>query len=383
MTSRKNRGLGRGLSALMNDLSLTEQEAPLGGPSDELEAPLKTSEDPVSRETVKGRKQAVRDAEIAALERELLNNHKATRTSLEPLSTGDNKAEKTAPATPLTHNADKDQPETQEQSPIASVAIDRLVRNPNQPRKVFEREAMDDLVRSIQEKGVLQPVLVRPVEANTRSDTRQYYQIVAGERRWQAALKSGLNAIPILVRELSDSDVLEIGVIENVQRADLNPLEEAMAYEQLIAEFGRTQADISKSIGKSRSHVANTIRLLGLSERGRELLLSGDLTAGHARAVLSASEPDALVEAILEQGLSVRDAENWAKGDQRENSSPAADSRTKKPTKTADITALETELRDRTGLTSDIRHKGKGGEIRLKYRNLEEMDRILAHLRKA
>lgn len=380
MTSRKNRGLGRGLSALMNDLSLTEQEAPLGSPSDELEAPLKTSEDPVSRETVKGRKQAVRNAEIAALERELLNNHKPSRTTLEPLRVDENQAE-TQQAAP--QPSQQTQGETQSDTPISSVAIDRLVRNPNQPRKVFEREAMDDLVRSIQEKGVLQPVLVRPVEADTRSDTRQYYQIVAGERRWQAALKAGLNAIPILVRDLSDSDVLEIGVIENVQRADLNPLEEAMAYEQLITEFGRTQADIAKSIGKSRAHVANTIRLLGLSERGRELLLSGDLTAGHARAVLSASEPDALVEAILEQGLSVRDAEKWAKNDHRNSHDNGAGTPRNKLSKTADITSLENDLRNLTGLNTDIRHKGKGGEIRLKYRNLEEMDRILAHLRKA
>jgi ParB family chromosome partitioning protein len=258
---------------------------------------------------------------------------------------------------------------------VRNVAISRIVRNNAQPRRVFNRSQLDDLIASIQQKGVLQPILVRPIPASDQAGTDADYQIVAGERRWRAAVKAGLTSVPIIVRELSDRDVLEIGVIENVQRADLNPLEEALAYEQLISEFGRTQSEIATTIGKSRVHVANTVRLTGLTERGRELLLDGSITAGHARALLAADDPDALAEAILRDGLSVRDSESWVKAERAPETA-----RKEKAVKPADITALEQRIQDTIGYGADIRHKGRGGEIRFKYKDLDHMEALLSRL---
>ncbi|MGB3457038.1 MAG: ParB/RepB/Spo0J family partition protein [Litorimonas sp.] len=289
--------------------------------------------------------------------------------------------------TPATEDGTKRDPDTdslidapkedgtpQQQPGVRNVAISRLARNTAQPRRVFDSGQLDDLIASVQQKGVLQPILVRPLGEDS-SDEGVDYQIVAGERRWRAAIKAGLTSIPIIVRELSDRDVLEIGVIENVQRADLNPLEEAMAYEQLINEFGRTQAEIATTIGKSRVHVANTVRLTGLTERGRSLLLDGSITAGHARALLAAEDPDALAEAIIENDWSVREAEQWVKSER----SPARPARvsTEKP---SDITALEQRIQDSIGYAADIRHKGRGGEIRLKYNDLDHMEALLTRL---
>ena len=305
---KRDRGLGRGLSALMSDLSATEDEAPVADTDSDIGEALVD---------------APRDAD-----------------------------------------APRAQPG------VRNVAISRLTRNPEQPRKHFARDAMDDLIASIQQKGVLQPILVRDVGEGQ-------FQIVAGERRWQASLQAGLTSVPIIVRELSDRDVLEIGVIENVQRADLNPMEEALAYRRLIDEFGRTQADIATTIGKSRAHVANTVRLTGLTERGRELLMDGTITAGHARMLLTAEDPDALAEAIVSEGWSVREAERYIKAER--NHEPARRGATRQP-KPADIVALEQRIRDRTGYAADVRHKGVGGEIRIKYKDLDDMEALLARL---
>ncbi|MGB6231105.1 MAG: ParB/RepB/Spo0J family partition protein [Litorimonas sp.] len=326
MSGRK-KGLGRGLSALMNDTGLADADTPV-----ELET--KSAEPPrVLGET----------GEEARLIETLIDTR-------DPSSA----IEKTTDTPGIAH-----------------VSISRLRRNPDQPRKVFDRNQLDDLIASIQQKGVLQPVLVRPLSENRNTN----YQIVAGERRWQAAMKAGLTSIPILIRELSDRDVLEIGVIENVQRADLNPMEEALAYQKLISEFGRTQAEIATTIGKSRAHVANTVRLTSLTERARGLLMNGRISAGHARAILAAEDPNALAEAILREEMSVRQAEQWVK-DERKPDKPA---RTRKEKQT-DIAALEQRLRDESGLTADIRHGARGGEIRLKYKDLKEMDTLLARL---
>jgi ParB family chromosome partitioning protein len=261
-----------------------------------------------------------------------------------------------------------------EQPSVLNVAISRLVRNMAQPRKIFKRDKLDDLIASIQQSGVLQPILVRRINSETREDSADF-QIVAGERRWRAAIKAGLTSIPIIIRDLSDREVLEIGVIENVQRDDLNPLEEALAYEQLIKEFGRTQADIATSIGKSRVHVANTVRLTGLTERGRELLLGGKITAGHARALLRANDPDALAETILKNDWTVRQAEAWVRGERTDQKPAIA-----KPGKPADITALEQRIRDTIGYAADIRHGSRGGEIRLKYKDLDHMEALLTRM---
>ena len=325
---KKDRGLGRGLSALMNDLGATEQAAPVS--DDALET--KSAKPPAGR-------------------------HRSARSSL--------RAPVDAPA--------PDRPA--EQPGVSNVAISRLVRNPDQPRRHFARDAMDDLVASIQQKGVLQPVLVRPLSDAGDGRTGKY-QIVAGERRWQAATQAGLTSIPIIVRKLSDRDVLEIGVIENVQRADLNPMEEALAYEKLLSEFGRTQTEIATTIGKSRAHVANMVRLTKLPARARELVASGALSAGHARAVLAAEDPAALTEAIVREDYSVRQAEDWVRAEGQGKSAPPRI----KVEKSADIRALEQKIQDRTGFKADIRHKGKGGEMRLRYRDLADMEDLLRRL---
>jgi ParB family chromosome partitioning protein len=326
MSGRK-KGLGRGLSALMNDAGLNDADSPIN--SDETssagEMPLETKS--------------------------------AVPHSVSNLV-----------------DAPKD-PDTPRQQPsVQNVAISRLMRNSAQPRKVFERDKLDDLIASIQQTGVLQPILVRKIDGQSAQDGADF-QIVAGERRWRAAIKAGLTSIPIIIRDLSDRDVLEIGVIENVQRADLNPLEEALAYERLIKEFGRTQADIATSIGKSRVHVANTVRLTGLTERGRELLMGGKITAGHARALLAATDPDALAEAIIKNDWTVRQAESWVRDDKSAQNPNAP-----KPGKPADIKALEQRIRDTIGYAADIRHGARGGEIRLKYKDLDHMEALLARM---
>jgi len=324
MSGRK-KGLGRGLSALMDDAGLNAAVESEAKTTPEQKTPLETK-------------------------------------SLDPK------------AVSSLIDAPKDADTPREQPSVMNVAISRLVRNTAQPRKVFERDKLDDLIASIQQSGVLQPILVRKVDSQANADGADF-QIVAGERRWRAAIKAGLTAIPIIIRDLSDRDVLEIGVIENVQRADLNPLEEALAYERLIKEFGRTQADIATSIGKSRVHVANTVRLTGLTERGRELLMDGKITAGHARALLSASDPDALAEAIIKNDWTVRQAESWVKDD-KSDKNPAAP----KPGKPADIKALEQRIRDTIGYAADIRHGTRGGEIRLKYKDLDHMEALLSRM---
>lgn len=326
MSGRK-KGLGRGLSALMSDAGLDEPNSPV------------------------------------------IRDDKAIKRNA-PLETKSGVPETVSKLV----DAPKAEKQRREQPSVMNVAISRLVRNAAQPRKVFERDKLDDLIASIQQTGVLQPILVRQIDSQTTPEGVDF-QIVAGERRWRAAVKAGLTSIPIIIRELSDRDVLEIGVIENVQRADLNPLEEALAYERLIKEFGRTQADIATSIGKSRVHVANTVRLTGLTERGRDLLMDGKITAGHARALLAATDPDALAEAVIKNDWTVRQAESWVKDDKA-----AQNPKSPKPGKPADIKALEQRIRDTIGYTADIRHGSRGGEIRLKYKDLDHMESLLTRM---
>ena len=186
---------------------------------------------------------------------------------------------------------------------LREIPIELVQSNTLNPRKVFNQEDLDDLVRSVSEKGILQPVVVRPVDGGNN------FQIVAGERRWRAAQKAGLHQIPALVRDLSDKEVLEIALIENVQRADLNPVEEAQGYQQLIDQFEYTQQQLAESIGKSRSHIANTLRLMALPASVLEALQTGKLTAGHARALIATENPQSLAQKIIALGLSVRQAE--------------------------------------------------------------------------
>ena len=259
---------------------------------------------------------------------------------------------------------------------VMSVAIDQLERNPDQPRKYFDKDKLAELTQSIKDKGVLQPILVRPLSQSSKS-SKQHYQIVAGERRWQAALKAKLDAMPVLIRELSDQEVLEIGVVENVQRADLNPIEEALAYQALAQQFKRTQDDIAQAVGKSRPHVTNMLRLLTLPKRAQTYLAKGKITAGHARAIIAAPDPTELADAIAEKGLSVREAEDWVRRIK------AAEGKTAiiPAQKDADTRKVENDLSDILGLVTDLRHKGPGGELRIKYRTGSQLEALIKRLK--
>lgn len=253
------------------------------------------------------------------------------------------------------------------------IAIDLIERNPDQPRKHFDAEKLRELSKSIQRNGVLQPVLVRPLGDG-------HYQLVAGERRWQAAQNAGLTEIPVLVRELSDRDVLEIGIVENVQRADLGALEEARAYRALQIQFGHTQEEIAKAIGKSRPHVANLMRLLDLPKGAQDMVMMGDMTPGHARAILSAPDPMALAYRIAKEGLSVRAAEAAARQSKR---SPAMRGSRAKPAPDPNIAALEKEISDHLGLKIAINDKRRGGSVKITYKNANQLEHFLRRLRES
>lgn len=250
--------------------------------------------------------------------------------------------------------------------------IELIQPNPDQPRKTMTEAELDALAESIADKGIVQPILVRPV---TSGDG---YQIVAGERRWRAAQRARLHEIPALVRELTDRETLEIGIVENVQRADLNPVEEAQAYKQLIERFGHTQDDVAKAVSKSRSHIANMIRLLSLPEAIQAHLAAGRLSAGHARAIATCPNAEILAENIIARGLSVREAERLAKSGA--DSRPAAKPAVSGASKDADTRALEADVAGRLGLAVDIRHGAKGGEIRVSYQTLEQLDDVCRRL---
>ena len=257
------------------------------------------------------------------------------------------------------------------------VPIEKIIPNPDQPRRTFEEGALKDLANSIREKGVIQPLIVRKSE-----DKPDFYEIVAGERRWRASQIANIHEIPVLVRDYSDTEVLEVAIIENIQRSELNAIEEAAGYKQLMDRFGHTQEKLSEALGKSRSHIANLMRLLQLPNGVQAHVVSGDLSAGHARALVTASDPSALAQKIIKGGLSVREAERLAKTEKSE----------KKPTKKkvtfsekdADTRALENDLAAGLGLKVDIDHKegSQSGKITIKYADLEELDQLCQLLSK-
>ena len=251
---------------------------------------------------------------------------------------------------------------------LRHLSLDLLHPSPNNPRKHFVDGELDELAHSIRDKGLLQPLVVR-----TRPDGE--YEIVAGERRWRAAQRAGLHEVPVLVRELNDGEALEIALIENIQRTDLNPLEEARAYSLLIDRFAYTQQQLAESIGKSRSHITNTLRLLTLPENVRAEIEQGKLTAGHARALIATDAPEDLAKQIIALGMSVREAEGLA----RAKMGRAAKTR---PTKDADTRALEASLSIILGLAVEIDDRGpKGGEVRISYRSLEQLEDVCRRLR--
>ena len=247
------------------------------------------------------------------------------------------------------------------------VPVEKIHPNPNQPRKSFQEEKLIELANSIKTKGVVQPLIVRK-----KKGTKESFEIVAGERRWRAAQRAQIHELPVIVKEFTDIEVLEIAIIENVQRADLNPIEEALGYKNLMDNFDHTQEGLSKEIGKSRSHIANLLRLLNLPTAVQELLISGQLTAGHARALVTCDNPLALAKQIISLGLSVRDAEKLAKniGQKKVNN------KTKK--KPADTMLLEADLSAALKMKVSINHEeGKEkGLISISYKSLDELDRI-------
>ncbi|MEI9422611.1 ParB/RepB/Spo0J family partition protein [Mesorhizobium sp. Cs1299R1N1] len=266
-------------------------------------------------------------------------------------------------------------PEKPGMSADGKVPIEFLSPNPRNPRRHFGDAELTDLAQSIREHGVVQPVVARPSPTQAGR-----YELIAGERRWRAAQRAGLTEIPVIIREVNDRTALELAIIENVQRADLNPVEEAQGYQQLIDDHGYTQADLGQVIGKSRSHVANTLRLLKLPDVIRDMLVDGALSAGHARTLVTAEDPAGLAKRIVEEGLSVRQAEALAQmpaGTSSNGTKPAAPA----VEKDADTLALEKLLTDTTGMIVTVDHKGKGGVLRVAYRSLEQLDELCRRLK--
>jgi ParB family chromosome partitioning protein len=272
----------------------------------------------------------------------------------------------------------RDRPPGQKVAPI-----EELRTNPRNPRKNFDEAELEDLAASIREKGILQPILVRAVQ-----DGAAPYEIIAGERRWRAAQRAGLHEVPIIAVEADDKQALELAIIENVQRSDLNALEEAAGYQKLAADYGYSQSDLARVIGKSRSHVANTLRLMKLPLRTQALLKDGLISAGHARALLGCDEPDVLADRIVAEGLTVRDIERIvqeisARNANVEKPHVAPRPETHVAEKDADTRALEKSLSDALGLSVTITHKGDAGEIRIRYSSLDQLDLVTERLRGA
>lgn len=253
--------------------------------------------------------------------------------------------------------------------------IELVQRNPQQPRKHFDEAELNDLSSSIKTHGVLQPILVRPI-----ADGK--YEIVAGERRWRAAQRAGLHTIPAVVRELNEVEVLEIAIVENVQRMDLNPIEEAQGFQALIDRFGRTQQEIADAVGKSRPHIANMLRLLQLPDDLQEMVRDGRLSSGHARAILTAPDPRGLAQRAITEGLNVRDIERLAQQAKDEKHGPrVTPGGSSAEAKSADTRALEQSLSNALGLDVTISDKAGAGEVKISYKSLEQLDDVIRRLR--
>ena len=252
---------------------------------------------------------------------------------------------------------------------VQLIPVSSIEPHPGQPRRVFAEEALAELAASIQARGVIQPIIVRP--------HGHRFQIVAGERRWRAAQRARLHEIPAIVRDFSDDETLEVALIENIQRQDLNAIEEAQAYQRLVEQYGHTQEELGKLVSKSRSHVANLLRLLALPAKVQMLVAAGQLDMGHARALITARDPEALAEEVLRRGLSVRETEKLAKEGKpaRQKSLPI-----EYKGAGADVAALERQLGDLLGLKVSIKHSPKGGQVTLGYTSLDQLDMICQRL---
>ena len=255
------------------------------------------------------------------------------------------------------------------------VPTEALRPNARNPRRIFPNAELDELAASLRERGIIQPIVVRPVRGVTDA-----FEIIAGERRWRAAQRAGLHEVPIVVVEATDAEALQLAIIENVQRTDLNPLEEANGYRALIEEFGNSQDEIATIIGKSRSHVANTLRLLKLSDHVKAYINSGKLSAGHARMLIGQPNAEKLAEEIVTRGLNVRQVEAIAREEARR--SGKSNGRHAQGSKSVDTLALEKRLSDALGLVVSIDHRGDGGVISIRYRNLDQLDDLAVRLAK-
>ncbi|MBL4891091.1 MAG: ParB/RepB/Spo0J family partition protein [Rhizobiaceae bacterium] len=251
------------------------------------------------------------------------------------------------------------------------VPIELIRANPQNPRRHFNDAELADLSNSIKEHGIVQPILVRPIKNEDLGGAR--YEIIAGERRWRASQRAGLHAIPVVIRDVDDRHALELAIIENVQRADLNAIEEAMGYQQLINDYDYSQAELGKVLSLSRSHVANTLRLLKLPEEVMTLVAEGKLSAGHARTLVNATGASFLADKIIREGLSVRQAEQLA-----QNPEEATKKSSGKPApKNADIAAVEARLEEKLGFKTSLKYKDNGaGSIRISFKNLDQLDSI-------
>jgi ParB family chromosome partitioning protein len=256
------------------------------------------------------------------------------------------------------------------------VSIAFLRPNPRNPRKVFSDVEITELADSIRERGIIQPIVVRTVRGATDS-----YEIIAGERRWRAAQRAGLHDVPIIVHEASDAEALELAIIENVQRADLNPLEEAAGYQALADEYKYTQDDIAKTVGKSRSHVANTLRLLKLPESVKAYIDAGKLTAGHARALIGLPDSEAVAREIVARELNVRDVEAFAQ--QHAAAAGKAKKKRERAAKDVDTLAVEKRLSDALGLTVTLETRGEAGKVQIEYRDLDQLDEVIRRLERS
>jgi ParB family transcriptional regulator, chromosome partitioning protein len=253
------------------------------------------------------------------------------------------------------------------------VPIEYLRPNPRNPRRNFSETELDELAASIKERGIIQPVVVRAVRG-----ARDSYEIIAGERRWRAAQRAGLHEVPIVPLEATDSEALELAIIENVQRTDLNPLEEAGGYQALASEYKHSHDDIAKIVGKSRSHVTNTLRLLKLPEPVKAYINAGKISAGAARMLVGASDPEEMAREIVDRGLNVRQVEAMAKARAKGKGKTVK----KRAIKNADTLALERRVSNALGLTVTIDHRGRGGVVQVQYRNLDQLDDVVRRLEK-
>ncbi|MDD9798678.1 MAG: ParB/RepB/Spo0J family partition protein [Alphaproteobacteria bacterium] len=365
--AEKKRGLGRGLSALLGDF-------PARNENEEKENNEKAV---VPTDENKGTK---------SLTPSLTQSEALPQTPQQPVARP--VARPPAQARPV----QSAQPPTDKTNKYVMLSLDQLMPSATQPRKNFPEAQLNELAQSLKEKGVLQPLLVRPTGADSTGETRGApYEIIAGERRWRAAQRAQLHEIPVIIHNLDDSDSLEAGIVENIQRADLNPIEEAQAYRRLMTEFNYTQDMLAKKLGKSRPYIANSLRLNNVTEKIRQSLIEGQLTAGHARALLAYprndkegykegdKEIDKIAAQIIADGLSVRQTEKLVTQLARKDSQSKSPAQPKQ--KDANIRALENAVAERLGLQVDIRHKDKsGGEMRIYYKTVEQIENVMRRL---